>query len=177
MQKGHLSTGEAAKFFGVHPVTIRRWVSADKLHPLKTPTGKFLFKLDEIFKLTGEVKNDKIVGYTQVSSDMQKNDLERQKELILSRYPDIQIIQDIGIGINKKRRGFDKLIEMVINREIGKVVVTRGDRLTKFEFEILEKFFNSYMVEVEVLNEKITKGELVEDIMAVILPFAKEMME
>lgn len=153
MQKKYLSTGEVATFLGVHQVTIRRWVCEDKLHPMKTPKGSFRFKAEEIFKLAGVV-NDKIVGYIRVSSDTQKNDLERQKKLILDKYSNVQILQDIESGLKGKRRGVEELVEMVINSEIGKVVVTRKSVLAGFEFEILEKFFNSYGVEIKILNEK-----------------------
>ena len=152
-KKHHLSTGEVATFLGVHQVTIRRWVKEGKLHPIRTPKGSFRFKVDEIFKLACE-GNGKFVGYIRVSSDLRKDDLERQKELILGKYPNIQIVQDIESGVNGKRRGFEKLVEMVINREIGKVVVIWRSVLTSFEFENFEKFFNSYGVEIEILNER-----------------------
>ena len=34
----------------------------------------------------------------------QKNDLDRQKQLMISKYPDYIIIEDIGSGLNLNKR-------------------------------------------------------------------------
>jgi putative resolvase len=51
------------------------------------------------------------VGYARVSSTTQKDDPERQKQLIHSYtkdkgYGEIQILSDVGSGLNENRKAF-----------------------------------------------------------------------
>jgi len=61
-----------------------------------------------------------------------------------------------------------------MNKEVSKVIVAYPDRLTRFGFKILEKFFKSYGTEIVIINheEKSTQEELVEDLITIISHFA-----
>jgi len=77
-----------------------------------------------------------VLGYVRVSSSTQKDDLERQKQLIANYakekgYGEIQILSDIGSGLNENRKGFLKLLDMVSERKISKIIVAYEDRLTR----------------------------------------------
>jgi putative resolvase len=120
-----------------------------------------------------------VVGYARVSSATQKDDLERQKQLIHSYakdkgYDEIQIVSDVGSGLNEKRKGFIKLLEMVAERKVSKVIVAYKDRLTRFGFETLRKPFQAFGTEIEVINseEKTPQEELVEDLITIASHFA-----
>jgi len=111
-----------------------------------------------------------VVGYARVSSHTQKDDLERQIELI-RRYAkergwEIEALKDAGSGLKEDRRDFQKLPKMVMNKEVSKVVIAYPDRLTRFGFKILEEFFKSYGTEIVVINreEKSPQEELIEDL-------------
>nr|WP_293031240.1 recombinase family protein [Moorena sp. SIO3I8] len=43
--------------------------------------------------------------YARVSSRSQKADLEQQVQFLKSRYPEAEIIKDIGSGLNFRRKG------------------------------------------------------------------------
>ena len=85
-------------------------------------------------------------------------DLERQIELIKScakeKGWDIEILKDVGLGLREDRRNFKKLLKMVMNKEVSKVVIAYPDRLTRFGFKILEEFFKSYGTEIVVINKE-----------------------
>jgi len=105
--------------------------------------------------------------------------LERQKQLIHSYakdkgYDKIQILSDVGSGLNEKRRGFLKLLEMVTERKVSRVIIVYEDRLTRFGFETLRKMFQAFGTEIEVINsgEKTPQEELVEDLITVVSHFA-----
>jgi len=56
-----------------------------------------------------------VLGYLRVSSSTQKDDLERQKQLVANYskergYGEIQIISDVGSGLNEKRKSILKLL-------------------------------------------------------------------
>ena len=104
--------------------------------------------------------------------------MERQIELIKSyareKGWEIEILKDVGSGLKENRRDFQKLLKMVMNKKVSKVIIAYPDRLTRFGFKILEDFFESYGTEIVVINheEKSSQEELVEDLITIISHFA-----
>ena len=70
------------------------------------------------------LKEDKKINicYLRVSSISQKDDLERQKTYMKKKYKKYEIIEDIGSGINFNRRGLRKIIDLVIDGRVNKLV-------------------------------------------------------
>jgi putative resolvase len=104
------------------------------------------------------------VGYARVSST-KKDDLEGQKQLIHSYakdkgYGEIQILSDVGSGLNENRKGFLRLLEMVTERKISRVIIVYEDRLTRFGFETLRKMFQAFgtAIEEELVEDLIVDG-------------------
>ena len=169
---------EASKLLGVHIRTIQKWDKEGKIRCVRTVGGKRRVPESEIKRILGIHEERKIVGYARVSSHTQKDDLERQIELIKSyakeREWEVEILKDIGSGLKEDRRNFQKLLRMVMNNEVSKVIIAYPDRLARFGFKILEEFFRSYGTEIAVINheEKSSKEELVEDLITIISHFA-----
>jgi len=87
----------------------------------------------------------------------------------------IEILKDVGSGLKEDRKGFQKLLKIVMNRrEVSKVIIAYQDRLTRFGFKILQQFFQSYGTEIIMINqeEKAPQEELVEDLITIISHFA-----
>jgi len=85
--------------------------------------------------------------------------LEGQKQLIHSYakdkgYGEIQILSDVGSGLEENRKGFLRLLEMVTERKISRVIIVYGDRLTRFGFETLRKMFQAFGTAIEVINSE-----------------------
>lgn len=169
---------EASKLLGVHIRTIQKWDKEGKIRCVRTVGGKRRVPESEIKRILGIHEKRKVVGYARVSSHTQKDDLGRQVELIKNHAKEkgweIEILKDIGSGLKEDRRNFQKLLNMVMNREVSKVIITYPDRLTRFGFKILEEFFKSYGTEIIVINkeEKSPQEELVEDLITIISHFA-----
>jgi len=169
---------EASKLLGVTVRTIQRWDKEGKIRCVRTVGGKRRVPESEIKRILRIHEERKVVGYARVSSHTQKDDLERQIELI-RRYAkerewDVEILKDVGSGLKEDRRNFQKLLKMVMNKEVSKVVIAYPDRLTRFGFKTLEGFFKSYGTEIVVINhkEKSPQEELVEDLITIISHFA-----
>ena len=84
-------------------------------------------------------------------------------------------MEDVASGLNEKRESLSKLFNLVERREIGAVIVAFKDRLTRFGFSYLERYFSSYGVRIEVVNGEEPKDayqELVEDLIAIVTSFA-----
>jgi len=169
---------EASKLLGVHIRTIQKWDKEGKIRCVRTVGGKRRVPESEIKRILGIHEERKTVGYARVSSHTQKDDLERQIELIKSyakeREWEVEILKDIGSGLKEDRRNFQKLLRMVMNNEVSKVIIAYPDRLARFGFKILEEFFRSYGTEIAVINheEKSSQEELVEDLITIISHFA-----
>ena len=80
----------------------------------------------------------------------------------------------MGSGLNDKRKGFTKLCNLVVNSKINKVVIEHKDRLTRFQYNLIEFFFNSYGVKIELLDKKeyTEQEELANDMMMLIASFS-----
>jgi predicted site-specific integrase-resolvase len=119
--------------------------------------------------------------YARVSSNAQKDDLERQVEALklwtAKNFPQAEyvVVTDIASGLNEERRGLKRLIEMARRREVNAIVVAHEDRLTRFGFEYLKTLFNVLGVELLVAFEEESKDygqELVEDFVGIVTSFA-----
>lgn len=174
----HYTMKEAAKILGVSVRTIQRWDKAGKIRCIRTVGGRRRVPESEIKRILGLHEERKVVGYARVSSHTQREDLEKQVELIKSYAEkngwDIDVLKDIGSGLKEDRRNFQKLLKMVMNREVSKVVVAYPDRLTRFGFKTLEELFKGYGTEIVVVNkeEKTPQEELLEDLITIISHFA-----
>ena len=84
------------------------------------------------------------------------------------------IIKDVGSGLSDTRTGFVKMVDLVIKKKINKVIIENKDRLTRFQFNLIKRFFESYDVEIEcVENNNISnEEEFVNDIMMLMASFS-----
>jgi len=165
---------EACLLLGLHPRTIQKWDKQGKIRVVRTPGGRRRIPESEIRRLQGEKGIRSIIGYARVSSNTQKDDLERQVEYL--RQSGVQeVITDIGSGLNEKRKGFLRLLDRVLHNEVDKVVILYEDRLTRFGFDTLKKVFEAHGTNIEVLNQtdvKPPQQELVEDLITIISHFS-----
>lgn len=125
------------------------------------------------------IKRDrKVIGYCRVSSNKQKDDLERQiqnvKTYMYAKGYQFEVIQDIGSGINYNKKGLNQLIDIITNSEVEKIVILYKDRLLRFGFEIIENLCNKYGTTIEIIDntEKTEEQELVEDLIQIVTVFS-----
>ncbi|GHU03544.1 hypothetical protein FACS1894205_0280 [Alphaproteobacteria bacterium] len=119
--------------------TLRRWEAAGKLVAEHTAGGHRRYDLaklrPELFR-AGDTANRKTIAYARVSSHDQKDDLERQKqvlELYCARQGwTFEVIADLGSGMNYHKKGLKRLLESVIDGQVGRLVITHKDRLLRF---------------------------------------------
>lgn len=181
-----ISLKEAAEILSVSTKTLRRWDNEGILKSIKTSGGHRRYNQDDIDKyMKVYIENKKtelfMATYSRVSSHEQKTkgDLDRQSQRISEycakkKYKVEHIIKDVGSGLSDTRHGFVKLMELVIDRKISKVVIENKDRLTRFQFNLIEKFFNSYGVQIErIENTEVgEEEELVNDLMMLMASFS-----
>ncbi len=118
------------------------------------------------------------IGYCRVSSNKQKDDLERQVEnmrtYLIQQGKPFQIITDVGSGINYKKKGLNEMLDMVLGYKVESVVILYKDRLVRFGYELLENLFLKYGTTIQVIDHtpKSEDQELVEDLIQIITVFS-----
>ena len=95
-------------------------------------------------------------------------------------FSSIVTFSDVGSGLNDKRKGLLKLMDLA-KKEITDVAIRYRDRLTRFGYGYLEEYFKSHNVTIHVLDEKEnTKSiqeELADDLIGIITSFQKNYMD
>jgi len=131
--------------------------------------------------LDGVTVTEKDVAlYARVSTQKQAENLTRQHERLIEAcgergYRIVLDCSEIASGLNDNRRQFFKVIDAACKGEVKKVVVEHRDRLTRFGFRTIERFFKGVGCTVEVLEQvegKSEHEELVEDILTIIVSFS-----
>ena len=162
----------AASKLGVSTKTLERWLEAGKIEGIFTQGGQRRYNLDSVIpERRGNPADERItVVYARVSSRSQKSDLEQQVNFLKSRYPDAEIITDIGSGLNFKRKGLQALLDRVLNNTIKLIVIAHKDRLCRFGFDIISWLCTRQQTEILVLDQKnlSPEREMVEDILAIV---------
>lgn len=174
----YIAPYQITKNFSITSGTLRTWAESGKIRCLRPNNGRRLYNLEDIetiFGLPNKIIERKTVCYARVSSNHQKEDLERQVELLENKFPECNVIKDIGSGLNWKRQGFNSILEQIYEGNVGKVVVTYKDRLCRFGFELVEWIFKKHNVKLLVLStnpdEKDATRELSEDLLAITTVF------
>jgi len=183
-----LTIKEAGEYLNVSKITLQRWDNSGKLKAVRTEGGHRRYRISDLEKVAGiekeetETKKEIVVAtYARCSTPDQKahRDIDRQSQRITEYcvkkgYKIEHVIKDMGSGLNDKRKGFLKLCNLVVEGKIDKVIIEHKDRLTRFQYNLIEFFFKSYGVEIELLDNKeyTEQEELVNDMMMLIASFS-----
>jgi len=169
----YYSINKFSKILGVSAQTLRNGDKKGKLHPHHTSSNGYRYYSHE--QLNQVII---VIGYCRVSSNKQKDDLERQIEnmklYLTAQGKPFEIISDIGSGIDYKKKGLKELMKRISQNKVDKVVVFYKDRLLRFGFELVEYIASLYDCDIEIIDhtEKTEQQELVEDLVQIITVFS-----
>lgn len=169
----YAKASEAKAAIGVSATTLRRYRKEGKIRAVPTPGGHYRWEIPEQFEATTPVGEKKRICYVRVSSSKQRDDLERQAAYMSARFPDAEIIRDVGSGINFRRKGLLSVLQRVKDGDIGEVAVASRDRLCRFAFELLEWYFQQHKVMLVVLDsgDQSPEQELSDDLLSIVQVF------
>jgi len=157
----HLSISEASIYLGVSCCTLRRWDKSNKLIPDSlTPGEHRRYSISNLKSFSGLVvdgENKKVIAYSRVSSHDQKEDLKRQS-LVLNKYctkefSAHEVIEDLGSGMNYKKKGLKKLMTMILSGQVSDIVLTHKDRLLRFGSELIFLICKFFAIRVHIIHE------------------------
>ena len=165
----YASSKIAQDYYKVSYETLRLWANQNQIKYQTTKGGHRRYYIPE----QNDNKRRSII-YARVSSYKQSEDLSRQIEKLKSKYPNHEVIQDIGSGINFKRKGLETLLESIFNYEIKEVVVASTDRLTRFGIDLFKFIFKKYQCKLKILSDKENDPikTLSDDIISIITVFS-----
>lgn len=165
-----LDTKNTRSVLNVCKRTLQVWNNTGKIECSFTSGGHRRYNLKKYLEDNNLLhllpkQSTKRVIYCRVSSYDRKPDLDRQVSYLSGLYPDYEVIQDIGSGINFKRKGLQTIIQYAIDGILSEVVVSYKDRLCRIGYDLLEfiisKYSNGFITilhsESESKSEEITK--------------------
>jgi excisionase family DNA binding protein len=169
---------EVCQRLGISYATLREYVKKGYIKPVVLQSGKWRFREEDVEKLMGIVRKRKVILYARVLSNTQKDDLINQVKYLEENVKDYdQVITDVGSGLNMKRKGFLKLLRMILNNEVSKVIIAYPDRLVRFGFEVIEEICKAHNCELVVLNkeDKTPEQELIKDLISILASFSEKL--
>ena len=170
MFRRYVPSREASRILGVHPQTLRKWASDGSIEHIRTQSGQRRYDVESYL---GRSRPAQTICYCRVSSKKQSADLDRQIAFMRARYPDAEIVTDIGSGLNFKRRGLLAILERLHAGDKLRVVVAYRDRLARFGTELIKVLLERNGGELVVLSQRdlSPEEELTTDLLAILTVF------
>jgi len=87
----------------------------------------------------------------------------------------VEVIEDLGSGLNYKKKGLRKLLKKIIMGKVSRIIVTYKDRLLRFGTEIITYLCKLKKIELITLHSRKESNyyeELAEDVVAILTVFA-----
>jgi excisionase family DNA binding protein len=172
-----LSPQEAADLLGVTVKTLHRWEADGKIKSTRTVGGHRRYDIADL--IGNKTGSQLTVGYARVSSHDQKDDLNRQV-LVLESYCakhgwEFEIIQDLGSGMNYKKKGLIRLIKLITSYQVERLVLTHKDRLLRFGSDLIFTLCETFGTEVIIINrsdDSSFEEDLASDVLEIITVFS-----
>jgi len=165
--------------------TLQRWDRQGVLVPKRTITNRRVYSREQLDAFQGVVKpveQRRTIAYCRVSSTAQKPDLKNQRSVVEDfcvayGLSGTEFIEEIGGGLNFKRKKFLMLVSAIVSGEIGVLVLAHRDRLVRFGYDLLEFLCAQHGCKLLVINsEKLSpEQEMVQDLMTIIHCFSSRL--
>ena len=177
------SPREFGALIGRTTKTLQRWDREGILKAHRSITNRRYYHHEQYLELIGQKPSSrKRVIYTRVSSSSQRKDLISQRNaveafcLTTGKVID-EKFEDIGSGLNYKRKQFVLIMERVERGEIAEIIVAHKDRLVRFGFEWFEKFCKDHGTTLVVMNaESLSpEEEMTKDLLSIIHCFSSRL--
>ena len=180
-----VNISEAARILGVTTTTLRNRDKKGLLKPDELTKGKARrYRVESLRNINRNIiftKDDlKTIAYARVSSHDQKQDLNRQVQLLelycTKHGYKYEVIQDIGSGMNYYKKGLTRLIDLILDNQVQRLILTHKDRLLRFGAELVFSICEAKNVEVIIINQgeepPLFEEELAKDVLEIITVFS-----
>ena len=164
---------DACGRLGVCMNTLRKMADDGRIETIRV-SGQRRYNVDAYLGLQ---QQQSTICYCRVSSHKQRDDLERQVAFMQEKYPQAEVIKDIGSGLNFKRAGLKAILERAMRGDRLYVVVAHRDRLARFGSELIRQVIEFNGGQLVVLSEDSLspEQELAKDLLNIIHVFSCRM--
>ena len=175
--KKYYSAKQAAEILGYNPNYLRELEKQGKIACIRTAGGHRRYDVESFIKSKSKPDTFTTVCYCRVSSAKQRDDLERQVNLMRNLYPDAEVIRDIGSGLNEERRGYRSLLDRLLAGDKLQLVIAHRDRLCRFGIATIQYLVEQNGGELVVLDESVhsSSEELTADLLSILHVFSSRM--
>lgn len=162
--KSQVKLSDYAKLKGCSVRTLWRRIKEGQLKVVYSDTGRIYVPVEE-------QKNEYVVVYARVSSSDDEEDLNKQAERLVQfcnakGWQVKEVVKEIGSSLNDERK---KLISLLQNKKVSRIVVEHKDRLTRFGFNYIQTLSNA---EIYVVNDVVTdEQDLMQDFVSLVTSF------
>lgn len=174
-----MKSKEVLKILGITRVTLTSYVKSGKIKVTKQTNGYYDYDDKSVYDFIGHNKRINVI-YTRVSTHKQKDDLQRQSNILNEYCLKNNILinksySEISSGIDLDREQFNNLLSEVFKYKINYIVITNKDRLTRLSFitleNILKQFGTTIIVSFKSPNDN-NKDELFEELISMMHYFS-----
>ena len=179
--KSTYSPQEFGQLIGRKTKTLQKWDREGILKAHRSPTNRRYYTHDQYLAYRGMIAPEQglTIAYARVSGAAQKPDLVNQMKA-LEVYCDQHALkvdewmQDIGSGLNYKRKQFNRLMEMVELGQVRRILLAHRDRLVRFGYGYFETFCERHHTDLVVIDGETLSPdqELVQDLVAILTVFS-----
>lgn len=163
-----------AKMTGVSVRTLWRRINDGTLEVVRSETGRVFIEIDDDVK----PYNLNVCVYARVSSSENKDNLEKQKERLISYcnakgYKVSKVVTEVGSGLNDERRKLEKIL---LDKSINLIVVEHKDRLARFGLNYIQKLLELDGRKIEIINPQTNdEDDLMQDFVSIITSFVSRL--
>lgn len=175
-----VKVGQAARILGVSVQTLRRWEERGQLLPeRRSDGGTRYYDVEKLLNLK-EVETELTVAYARASAPEESAEFKQQVQQLESYCTQkgwtYEILRDRGTGVNYGKNGLRKLLNLIVDKKIKRLVITHKDRLLRLGAELVFALCAARKIEVVILNNDeqadLYEEELLEDIMELVAVFS-----
>ena len=137
--------------------TLSNYVKQGIIKTRPMPHNRYEYDNDSVYDLIAGGRRKTLI-YARVSTVKQKPDLQNQVEL-LKKYCFAKglnidgVYQDVASGISfSKRKDFFKLLDLVMENKVERIVITYKDRMIRVGFDLFDHLFKKYGCTIEVVK-------------------------
>lgn len=166
----------AADILGISQQSLRKFAGDGSIDVIKTPGGQRRYNVTSFLRSqhpTTTKKTKKFI-YCRVSSNGQKPHLDHQIRFLRDKFPEHELVTDVASGLNWKRPGLKRILELSMHGIVEEVVVAHRDRIARFGVELVEWILQRNGARLVVLDEKVgsKEEELVNDLISIVHVFS-----
>lgn len=180
-----MKSGEVLDILQISRPTLTKYVREGLLKATLKNNGQYDYDEESVYLLLNKGVPRKTVIYARVSTSKQKQDLANQvndlKSFCIANGWQIErIYEEVASGISfEKRKRFFDMLDLIMDKQVKRVVISYKDRLSRIGFELFKHLFAKFGTEIIVVSEegstKLDSEEVFEEIVSLLHCYSMKM--